>query len=279
MSDNLNRHQIKLILYGAWIFEKNAGRARKGLIESGLNPVPSPASVRRFFAEFNRNQLQFVDKTRSGRPTTTTTESNQEIVKKLITEDDEITLKKMSRVTNINRESIRRIIIKKLKVKKLRPVTNPAELTDEQKEERVNWSKEMIEHVSTNGDSIITGDETYLFFEQTHSYAKRWTFGHQPTPRATRMNRYTTKKRMFFIFFSSKGLIHFDFMPLNQAATANSYAWQLQQVIYEWEKEEEKFLSLKSMMTMHGYIMLHMFVIFTRRKDSSECDIQGIRLI
>lgn len=245
MSGRLNRHQTKLILYGAWIFEKNAARARKGMIESGLNPVPSPATVRRFFAQFKRKELRFVDKPRSGRPITATTKSNQDIIKKLITEDDEITLKKLSQVTRIRRESIRRIIIRKLKVKKLRPVTNPAELSDAQKEERLNWCKRMVDYVPENKDSITTGDETYLFFEQKHSHAKKWTFGHQPTPRATKMNRYTTKKRMFFIFFNNKGLMHLDFMPLNHAATANNYAWQLQQVMYEWEKQGRNISELQ----------------------------------
>lgn len=45
------------------------------------------------------------------------------------------------------------------------------------------------------------------------------------------MTRFTTKKRMFFIFFNRKKVVHVDFQPINNAAKSFDYKEQLNTVI------------------------------------------------
>lgn len=234
MTINVNRNQIKLILFGIWVFEKNAARARQKLIQLALFKVPSIRSIQNFFRQFTNNKFEFVDKARPGRPVTVSTETNTEKLKSVIEIDDQMSLEQMANLTGLKKSSAWRML-KKIKCKKLRPIINPHELTDELKRERVEWCKNMIEFVENNREFIITEDETYLYFEQRSVNGKRWTFHNKPYPRAARVNKFTTKKRMYFIFFNHKGLVRIDYQPLNVAAASNHYEYQLRRMIRKCE--------------------------------------------
>ena len=117
-------------------------------------------------------------------------------------------------------------------MQKLRPIRNLHTLTQEYMEERLNWCIAVLRHLRTRNakSSVVTSDETYLFFEQVHG-GKEWTFEHEDTPRQTKHMRYTWKKRMYYLFFNSKGIVHVAFRPLNVAANSADYQVQLARVI------------------------------------------------
>lgn len=237
----LNREQLKVTAFGLWLIEKKPNRAYKILKQSEIvQPLPTERNLRLWFKQFMNKEFSFKDKPRSGRPITVSVATNIERIDQLRKKNRETTIKKLSIESGLKRTSIRNILVLKLRAKKLRPIKLPHKLSDEQMEERVEWCKTMIEKFRNSPetiDDIVTGDETYLFYEQVY-HGREWTTEDEDAPRKTIMNKtFTTNKRMFFIFFNRRGLVHLDFQPLNQAAKSNNYEWQLIQVMDECKKQ------------------------------------------
>ena len=256
----MNRHQLKVMCYGVWLVEKDSGKAIKAIKTSPLGQCPKTRTLQLWFKEFKTGKFQFEDKPKKGKPVTVKTESNVQLIRGKVDANRDITIKKLSTVTGIKRSSIRNIIVQKLEGKKLKPILNPHKLTVEQMKERKIWSKKMLKMFEKNPailDKVVTGDETYLFFEQIKNNMK-WTFPDEDTPRGIKPVRYTYKKRMFFIFFNRKGLIHVDFQPMNNAAKSFDYIEQLDSVI-GIVVEKDRILSYMTIM--------HQFILQMRRKN------------
>ena len=192
------------------------------------------------FKQFRGGNFQFDEKHRSGRPATVTTESDVEKVKQLVLKDRKISVRK---ILAIKRVTAWRIVSRKLKMQKIRPIRNPHTLTQELMEERFNWCTAMLRQLRTRNakSSVVTSDETYLFFEQVRG-GKEWTFEHKDTPRQTKHMRYTWKKRMYYLFFNSKGIVHVAFRPLNVAANSADYQVQLARVIENLGRDASKIV-------------------------------------
>ena len=225
---NLNRHQKKVAALGIWFTEENVTKALKIFQSNSPENCPAERTMRQWFNEFKNGKFMFEDLPKSGRPITVTNEKNIKRIQIHLKRDRKVTIKNLSAKTRIKKSSIRIIIARKLKALKLRPLMNPHKLTDEMKRERLEWCLKMQKMYPTleSMEEIVTGDETYLFFEQ-EKLGKEWTFPHEDTPRATKMMRYTQKKRMFYLFFNQKGIVHVAYRPLNQAANAEDYVLQL----------------------------------------------------
>ena len=179
--------------------------------------------------QFNRGHFQSKDSPRSGRPITVSTAANAKLIEDNLRKDREVTIKKTS---------ISRIIARKLKAKKLRPLMNLHKLTQEMKEERLAWYLKMQEmyHTLESMEDIVIGHETHLFSEY-EVLGKRWTFPDEDTPRATKQMRYTHKKRVFHLFSNMKGIVDVAYRPLNQAANSNDHVVQLAQVLEKLGKD------------------------------------------
>ena len=228
---NLTTNQLKLVVFGLWLKEKNGCHAFEILKTMPIKKCISKRTVQKWFKQFRNGQFEFGHKDRVGRPVTVTTEANAEKVVEEIAKERETTFKKLSAITGIKRGSLRNIIIRKLKIKKLRPLMNPHKLTPELKEERKQWCIEMLEKFKDpkEREKVITCDETFLFYEQERQ-GKVWTFPWEDYPRATKKTRYTTRKRMYILFFSSKGIVNVAYLPLNMTAKGPFYKLQLEVV-------------------------------------------------
>ena len=187
--------------------------------------------------------MKFEDEPRSERPKTVSTNENASKIKGLIWQNRKISIKNIAKITGINRESISQMLIKELQMKKLKPVKLPHKLTQEMKDERLDWCKWILQTYPDAGsmDSIVTGDETYLFYEQNHG-GKEWRGIDEDTPRIPKMMRYTSKKRMFYIFFNRHGLVHFTSRKLNKSATGINYKLQISRVIKKIGSDRSKII-------------------------------------
>ena len=167
-SIKLDTHELKVMVFGAWVMEKNSGEVIKKLESSGVKNLPKPRTIQKWFTEFKREKFQFKRKLGAGRPIAVTTESNVKKIKEKVDEDRSVTVKKLSRITGMKQGSIKKIIVKKLQGTKLKPILNPHLLTDQMKKERYDWCWRMLLRIAVDPgilDQIVTGDETYLFFE------------------------------------------------------------------------------------------------------------------
>jgi len=99
----------------------------------------------------------------SGRPSTAKTQENVGKVARIVRGDRRLSIRAISELTNINKESVRQIFHDDLGMKTVCAKVVPKILTPEQKENRVKCCVDTLENIENDPDffqNVITCDET-----------------------------------------------------------------------------------------------------------------------
>lgn len=243
----LNREQIRAIIYYEWIDAKDAsvihGRITQRLGENAV----AKATITYWMREFRRGRRSFEDEPRSGRPTTSTTDENVDIVRQLLQANRRITYDELERETKISRGSLQTILNDKLGVQKKMCCFVPHKLTAEQKKMRVDICRENLKMWKNYGmrriNRIITGDETYVHFYDalTRFESKIWVFEDEDPPQVVKRSR-TVGKVLYAVFFSSTGLVQAVKLEGQKSVTALWYTTQCLPKVLENVSKTDLFL-------------------------------------
>ena len=101
----------------------------------------------------------------------------------------------------------------------------PRLLTDDQKENRVEISQELLANANGNENflkNIITGDETWVYEcdVETKMQSSRWIGKGFPRPKKARMSR---SKMLLVVYFDWKGIVHNEFVPRGRMVNKQLY--------------------------------------------------------
>jgi histone-lysine N-methyltransferase SETMAR len=113
------------------------------------------------------------DDARSGCPLPARTDENVESLRHLLTEERHTTLQMIADCLNIGKETVRRIVTKDLRKRKICARIVPHALTAEQKQERIVYCQDLLlmgqdEHFWEN---IITGDLPTTFSSPSSNFS------------------------------------------------------------------------------------------------------------
>lgn len=234
-SDQHSREQLKkwqykkAIAYGHFIDKKSPVQSYHRFQEDNISICYS--SICKWYKQFKDKKINFERKKGQGRKKVSDYRERLKKVEDAIKSNRYISFDGLETETGIPRGSIENIIKKELKVKKLKSIWVPFALTQSQKNQRLKWCQDQIE-LYQNGESqmikyIITGDETWMFFKTCYSGNKRrWMFSDEDYPRLPKM-KPTVKKRMYCIFFNSKGPVQISYQSQNDTFTSVHYIQSL----------------------------------------------------
>ena len=151
------------------------------------------------------------DEPRCGRPCTSKTDENVNKVRDLMRCDRRFTVRMISRVLNLNRQTVHKILTFKLGMQKI--------LTNEQKENRRNVCLDLLERIKNDKNffkHVITGDETWISYTiLTPNDKVRSGIRATHRPKKARMSK-SKIKTMLICFFDSQGVVHKEFVPPGQ---------------------------------------------------------------
>lgn len=190
MTDEFNRYYIKIRV----ILEINPKTIFEELPEALRPDAPSYSMVKNWAKRFREGREDVSDDPRSGRPISVLTDGNIECVPQVIEYDPHSTYEDIIDKTDLWRGTIERIIHDHLKKRKVIPRWVAHQLTDEQKEKRLQICRQNLEKFR-NGTwrlcDIITDDETWIFHRQTGRKSSNSTWlGENEAPRIiVRRNR------------------------------------------------------------------------------------------
>jgi len=174
--------------------------------------APSRTQVFRWHKAFLNGSEGVEDKTRCGRLCTPKTGENVTKVRDLVRSDRCLTVRKMSRVLNLNRQTVHEILTFELGMQKICAKLVLKILTNEQKKNRRNMCLELLERIENDKiffKHVITGDETRIFEydPDTKRQILDWHTRISPRPKKARMSK-SKIKIMLICFLDSQGVVH-----------------------------------------------------------------------
>jgi len=186
---------------------------------------PSEATVSFWFREFKRGRTDFEDETHSGRPAEAATPENVERLRQLVKEDPRITMRDVEQHLAIGSAAAQKLVHEHLGLTKRSARWVPHNLTEDQKQARVDWCRFMLQKfndgASKQVDMIVTGDETWIYDydPETKQQSAVWQFPDEEPPTKVKRPR-SVGKRMVAVFFRKSGLV--AVVPLKERRTVNS---------------------------------------------------------
>ena len=180
-----------------------------------------------WFKRFEKGRMSVGEDPRPGRPSTSTDDDHVERVRAVIRGNRRLTVREVANEVGISIGSCHQILTEKLQMRRVSAKFVPRLLTDDQKENRVEISQELLANANGNENflkNIITGDETWVYGYdvETKMQSSQWMGKGSPRPKKARMSRSKIKV-MLVVFFDWKGIVHHEFVPRGQMVNKQLY--------------------------------------------------------
>nr|CAH7745967.1 unnamed protein product [Callosobruchus chinensis] len=190
---------------------------------------------------FSEGREEVEDDERTGRPVTSRIEENIKKVNEIVRKDRRLSLRMISDLSNIDRETVRKILHEDLKMTKVCAKMVPKNLTPEQKENRKNICIDIMQQLEADPgllEKVVTCDETWIFQydPETKRQSMHWKTQSSPRMKKARMSK-SKLNAMLIIFFDVRGVIMVEWVPQGQTVNQKYYIEVLEKLR---ESEEEK---------------------------------------
>ena len=205
------------------------------------------------------------DLSRSGRPSTSSTEVNIDKVKEMVIENRHFSLREIAAELTVSHESIRIILRDCLGMECVAARLVPKDLNFLQKLNRVKVAEDMLERVNSDPTfikRIITGDETwvYEFDMQTSQQASEWRLPTEPKPKKPRQSRSKVKV-MLTVFFDCRGVVHSEFLPEGQTVNKEYYLGVMRRLREQIRRKRPDLWKTNSWILHHDNAPSHKAII------------------
>ena len=164
----------------------------------------------RWVKAFKAGKFSVEDDTRPGRPKLSVTKANMAVVKIVVEQDVQLSVKDIASCTGISESSVETILKKCLDLRKVCARWVPHLLTEEQKTQRLKCARELLKTFKGCNSRVIsnllTADETlvHMFEPQRRADSKQWKRKDQKRPCIAKRT-INSKKMLYAIFFNSSG--------------------------------------------------------------------------
>jgi len=176
-----------------------------------------------WWKRFNEVRTSVDDDPRSGRPSTSKTD-NVAKVREVIRSNRRLSVREVAEEVSISKTVCHEILTENLGMHRIAAKFVPHLLTDDQKQNRVDVSQELLDRANDDDDNflknIITGDETWVYGYgvETKVQSSQWVSKTSSRPKKSRQVRSHVKV-VLTLFFYSEGVVHYEFLP--QGRTVN----------------------------------------------------------
>jgi len=167
-------------------FREN-GRGTVVMLETAYKEAAlGKTQVYAWFSRFRNGELSLVDQPCSGRPSTSRKDENIAIIHELILEDRRRTIDDLVDLSGVSWSFCQWILSEELQLKRVAAKFMPHMLTADQRQSRVDASRELKEHLEIDPDlflKVITGDESWCYACDPETSSKEnvlrtWKRGH-----------------------------------------------------------------------------------------------------
>lgn len=227
----------------------------------------SRTHVHDWYTRFKDGREDLNDDERSGRPRETVNEKNIKIVSDFIKKEPKSSLRYMATELNMNKESIRLILVNHLGLRKVCARFVPHTLKEHEKALRIQHSRDIIKEAKKDKNilySIVTGDETWCFQynPETKRQSSAWKHPSEPKPKKTRQEKSKIKS-MLTCFYDSKGIVHKEFVPTGQTVNAVFYLGVMKRLLARIHRVRPEYRENGSWRLLHDNAPAHRSTLVT----------------
>lgn len=223
----MEKNEFRAYIKTRVILGKNATAIWEELQIAYPGQAPQYSCVAKWVKLFKEGRESVQDNPRPGRPITTLTAQNIELVRQIIEIDPRSTIDIIEAQTGINHFTIHQILHHALKLRKLISRWIPYELTDANRKERVDACREnlaMFNEGKWRLCDMVTADESWIYWRQIgrKSYNACWV-GEGEHPAVTVRRSQFEPKSMFFISFKTTGPVNLHCLIKEEKVSAAYY--------------------------------------------------------
>lgn len=225
----------------------------------------SRAQIFRWYERFKSGVESIDDEPRPGRPISVRNEELIEKVRERVQEDRCVTVRMMEGDFGVNRETIRKILVEDLGKKKVAARFVPHSLSDEQKQARVDYARDIIATARRKKNfllSIVAEDECWCFRYDpaTKRQSAEWKSADSPKGKKLRLQK-SKVKTMLICFYDSKGIIHHEFVPEGHTVNAQFYLGVLERLLKRIRRVRPEYSTPGSWFLLHDNAPAHRAVL------------------
>ena len=182
----------------------------------GVN-CPSKPMVYKWIERFADGYDTVEELKRTGRPVSSTTKGNVDLVLKTMDQDRRITVRQLEEVLGIPKTFIHTIVTEHLSMTRIVARWVPKLLSDVQKNQRKSVCKDLLRRCKREKDflnQIVIGDESWFHFYEPESkfQSSQWKRLGEPVPIKAKSTP-SAGKRMSTVFWDRDGILLIDWLP------------------------------------------------------------------
>ncbi|XP_074170634.1 COX assembly mitochondrial protein 2 homolog isoform X1 [Rhinolophus sinicus] len=237
---------------------KSGSEIRDMLVQVyGDNAMKKTARYK-WIKRFSEGREHVTDEERSGRPVTSRTDENIAEIRRIVCQNRRLTLRSIAEQVNIDRETVRKILTENLGMRKVCAEMVPKELTDEQKQRRVEVCQDLLERQDDVLGRVITGHETwvYQYDPETKRQSAQWKSANSPQPKKFHQSK-SRVKMMLLTFFDIRGIIHYEFVPTGQTVNQVYYLEVLKRLREQVRQKRPELFANNSWLLYHDNAPAH----------------------
>lgn len=241
---------------------KNASQACNKLRKVYGDKSIKERQCQRWYKKFNEGDFDLNDAPRSGRPT----EIDDDELKALVESNSHYTTRYMAETLKISNSSVHDHL-KKLNYVSRLDVWIPYELNEAQFKARKDICDILIKRERSNPflNRLITGDEKWIAYNNV-TRKRSWTRSHD-SPQTISKSDIHQRKIMLSVWWDSKGVVYFEFLPRNKTINSIVYCRQLDSLNEAIIQKRPEFVNTKTVVLQHDNAKPHTSVM-TRKKIS-----------
>lgn len=252
----VSRSDIRLIVETCRRNDMTATDTHKFVTKAWGNASISVQSVYRLFTEFaSRNRTFFEDKERQGRPRTSRTDENIELLSELLNEDIHVSIDSLVECTGLSHGTIYRILTDDLKKRSVLSRWVPHNLNKNQKNERVTQARHLLDFFQQHNrlikSNLVITDEKWIYHRAIGTKRSNcaWLDENKARPRIVKRLPHEAKSLLLLaVCFNGK----FCFTVLPQGATVDGECY-----LAFLKKTRNNFVRLTSPLHWNDMFLLH----------------------
>jgi len=202
---------------------------------------------------------------RPGQPSTSTNDDHVDRVRAVSHGNHCLTVREVADEVGISIGSCHQIVTEKLQIRHVSAKFMPHLLTEDQKENHVEISQELLANANGNENflkNIITGDETWVYGYdvETKMHLLQWMGKGSPQPKKAQTSR--SKIKVLLVVFSDwKGIVHHEFVPCGQMVNKQLYQEDLARLRDAVRRKRPELWENQTWMLLHDNAPAHAWLL------------------